>query len=335
MRAVSHARIADMPRQRLGVVLVVPPPFDVMVDALRLACGDPMLGSVPPHLTLVSPVNVRDSDVPTAMRILRRAAKTARPLRLVLGPPTTFLPVNPVLYLGVSGQLDDLRALRDAVSTGPFERPLRWEWVPHVTLADEQDPARIDAAIAALTDFTVDVVFDRVTVLREERDDEGRVWRPIADAALAAPAVIGRGGLPLELTTGERLDPEGQALLDRSWAALDPVVFGDGWRPREPVAITARREDEVVGVAAGWVGGGVAYLADLMVAADARGQGIGSHLLAAFESLAAERGFDDVAVRAVAGEPAEGFYRRHGWVEDVRWDWQHGRQWVQLRKRPS
>ena len=31
-------------------------------------------------------------------------------------------------------------------------------------------------------------------------------------------------------------------------------------------------------------------------------------------------------------EPAEGFYTAHGWVEDVRWDWEHGRQWVQLRK---
>ena len=322
-----------MPRQRLGVVLLVPPPVELAVDALRQACGDRMLGRVPAHLTLVSPVNVREDDLPAAMRLLRRAAAGARPLRLRLGPPATFLPENPVLYLGVDGDLEPLQALRDVVASGPFERPLKWPWVPHVTLADEADPARVEAARLALADFRADVTVDRITVLRELRDDAGRrVWRPVADAALAKPAVIGRGGLPLELTTGAGLDPEAAAFLDAEWVAVDRDVFGDDWRPREPVAITARRDGEVVGVATGWLGGGLAYLADLMVRPDVRGEGVGSHLLAAFESLAAERGIDDLAVRAIGGEPAEGFYTAHGWVEDVRWDWEHGRQWVQLRK---
>jgi 2'-5' RNA ligase len=52
-------------------------------------------------------------------------------------------------------------------------------FVPHVTLADELDPDRITAAVAALADYVVDVRFESVDLLEEGR---GRVWRPIADA---------------------------------------------------------------------------------------------------------------------------------------------------------
>jgi 2'-5' RNA ligase len=88
-----------MPRLRLGVVLLVPPPVHREVDALRRACGDASLGRVPAHLTLVPPVNVREERFEDVLAVLRAAGAATRPFRLELGPPTTFLPDNPVLYL--------------------------------------------------------------------------------------------------------------------------------------------------------------------------------------------------------------------------------------------
>jgi 2'-5' RNA ligase len=55
-------------------------------------------------------------------------------------------------------------------------------FVPHVTLADDFEPDRIPAAVAALADYVVDVRFEAVHVLEEGR---GRVWRPIADATFS------------------------------------------------------------------------------------------------------------------------------------------------------
>jgi 2'-5' RNA ligase len=295
-----------VPKSRLGVALLIPPPVREEVDGLRRALGDGALGRIPAHLTLVPPVNVRTDLLPDALVVLRRAAAKARPFRVVLGPPATFLPVNPVAYLAVDGAgegdgLGAVHALREAVFTPPLERTLTWPFVPHVTICDDAAPARIEAALAAMADFRVEVVFERVHLLEE---GEGRIWRPIADAAFSPPGTVGRGGLPLELTVSEHLDAEAAAFEAAEWAA-EPVA-----EPRVPLAVTARRDGRVVGVA----GGHSRHLSSLIVAKDERGTGVGAQLVAAYLSAAAERGAERVTVRT----RTDAFYRRLGWVEEAR-----------------
>lgn len=210
---------------RLGVALLLPEPVRTEVEGLRRALGDPTLPRIPPHLTLVPPVNVREDRLSDALAVLRQAAAATKPLRLTLGPPATFLPANPTIYLEVAGDL----AVRDRVFREPLARSLTWPFVPHVTIADDIDPQRIPAALAALADYRAEITVDRVHLLQE---GEGRTWAPIADAPFAAPAVIGRGGLPLEITVTDRLDPQAAALEDDT-----------------RLAITGRRDGRVVGTA--------------------------------------------------------------------------------------
>lgn len=322
-----------MPKRRLGVALLLPPPHDREVDALRQACDDGALGRIPSHLTLVPPVNVREDAMADALRVLREAAASVIPFTLQLGPPATFLPDNPTLHLPASGPgRDALQILRDRVFTPPLKRPLTWPFVPHVTLADEMAPDRITAAVAALAGYRTSVTFARVHLLEESKTAIGRVWRPIADASFARPAVVGRGGIELELAVSEHLDPEADAFAAREWDRYRAEVLGPGARDQEPFAIVARRNGDVVGVVEGWTHGGVGHLRDLIVAAPERGQGVGSKLLAAFESLAAERGCRRLALRTYRNQAAYRFYEDHGWVQEAAWDWKHGREFVQMRR---
>jgi 2'-5' RNA ligase/GNAT superfamily N-acetyltransferase len=318
-------------RLRLGVALLIPPPVDRDVDAFRRALGDGSLSRIPAHLTLVPPVNVRDDRLGDALDVVRAAAASTRPFAVTLGPPATFLPDTPVVFLPVGGDGGAVRALRDRVFREPLARTLTWPFVPHVTLADEMAPERIDAALRALAEYTAEVTFDRVHVLQEE---PGRVWRPIADATFAAPAVIGRGGLEVELSVTVEPDPEGRAFSEREWPVYDALELGlPAGQWQEPFAITAHRDGRVVGLAEGWTLGGVAYLSALIVDAATRGEGVGSHLLARFESLAAERDCPRLALRAVAGSRAERFYRDRGWVEETRLtNWWYAHDLVQLRR---
>jgi 2'-5' RNA ligase len=266
---------------RLGVALLVPAPLDAEIDGLRRALGDGTLGRIPAHLTLVPPVNVREDRLGEALAVLRRAAAVTRPFTVALGPPSTFLPDNPTVHLAVADDGHHVRALRDRVFVDPLARTLTWPFVPHVTLADEADPDRIGAALVALADYGVDVTFARVHLLRESA---GRMWAPIADAPFAAPAVIGRGGLPVELTVSDEVDPEA--------ARLRPATL----------VVTARVEGAVAGYAEGWWRGSEAHLASLAVADDAGHLGVAGHLVAAFRHEAALRGGEHVTVSPAVGD---------------------------------
>jgi 2'-5' RNA ligase len=283
-----------MARQRLGVVLLVPQPLATEVAGVRRALGDEARLRIPPHITLVPPVNVAGRDLQKAFATVRSAAATVAPLSLRLGPVHTFAPVNPVAYLAVDGEdaaLDDLDRLRQACLQGSLARESEHDFVPHVTIADRLAAARLEAVAEVLASFAAPVTFDRVHVLAEQ---PGRRWEPVADAPLGErPAERQRGSLPLSFTTSGRPDPEAAGLL---------AVTGDA--DGRPFSVTARREEAVVGASWGWSRGSVLEIADLAVSPEHRGEGIGRHLVAAIEDLARRRECRELGATVPAGAPS-------------------------------
>jgi 2'-5' RNA ligase len=308
---LAHWPLVVSTRRRLGVALLLDPPVADAVDGLRRAVGDPSLGRVGPHVTLVPPINVRADQLGAALEAVRAAAAAqAGPLTLTLGPPATFLPDNPVLYLEVGGDLEALRDLRDAVFVAPLARSLTWPWIPHVTLADTADEDRIVAAVAALDRFTAVARVEHIVLLHEM---PGRIWVPLADAALGPRVVVGRGGLALEITRGRTLDPEVLQMIGDAGA---PPDRGEGGAaptggPSFPLVLSGRRERQIAGVAAAWRaddGGHVAVL----VRPGARGQGIGGILLAQLEAAVRVAGWECPVLHA---DGPAGFYQaRSGWA---------------------
>jgi 2'-5' RNA ligase len=289
----------------MGVVLLVPPPIAHEVDGLRRALvGDGAVGKVDPHITLVPPVNVREDELGEALAVVRRAAAGVGPLTLSLGPVETFLPVNPVAYLGVGGpSTPSLVALQQGLLDGPLDRPMTHEFVPHVTVAEELDEVRILEAVAVLGHYRHALVtFRLVHVLEEGRDDEGqRTWRPIAGVALGPPAVVGRGGLELTIEQHDRIPPDAGGLGGDRTADL---------------VLVARRGDAVVGVMGGRVRGTKAWLEWSEVATVVEGEGVGTQLLAGFEAEAARRGVTRVFARAEPGARSESFLAGRGWARE-------------------
>lgn len=331
-------RLAEVGKVRVGVVLLLPPPDAAAIDALRRACGDRSLGLVAPHVTLVPPVNVRDDRLGDAADVLAAAARVTRPFTVQLGPAATFEPANSVLHLpvvtGAAGGLDALKALRDMVFVAPLSRPLQYEFVPHVTLAEEAPGPSPAAAAAVLSGFTTVVTFDRVHLLEERPGPDGRVWMPAGEWAFGGPAVVGRGGLEVALAVGGVIDREARAFSEREWPLQWLADHGPaGVEGRAPLIVTARREGQVVGLAEGWSHGGLGFLGGLIVGAGTRGEGVGTHVLAAFEAACRARRAKRLALQAMAGSSAVGFYERRGWrVEAVLANWVHGSDRVIMRR---
>lgn len=306
-----------MPRVRLGVVAVVPEPVGTEVDGIRRALGSGALGRIPPHITLVPPLNIAEGDLEAAIETVRAGASKVRPLHLDIGPPETFWPRNPVVYLAVGGPgVAGLHQLRQHVSGSPLDRPGAQDFVAHVTLGDNVEPELIPAALVLLGSYRAQVTVGDVHLLRQ---GTGQVWETVAIARLCAPAVVGRGGLALEVSETPVLDARAAAWASAAWASYTTDAYGEGADTDVPFAFTARREGRVVGTAEGCLTGRgtrrpLAQLDRLIVDGAARREGIGSHLLAAVESMAAGAGCSAVRALVRADSPVQRFYAGRGFV---------------------
>jgi 2'-5' RNA ligase len=274
-------------RRRFGVALLLPRDAAAELDTLRRACGADDIDRIPPHVTLVPPVNVPIAAVDACFDVVTRAAAVARPLDLELGPVATFSPTNPVAYASVHGDLDALSSLRAAVFVEPLHREVTYGFVPHATIVVGADGERLDAIVTALSNLRLAVRIDRVHVLEERRDDDGvSRWRPIADAPLGASgAKRGTGGIAVMTQEADR------------WPSDAVRSF----------SVRASMDGRTVGTAHGRVDGDVAWLDRIQVDEHARGLGVARHLHAEVLLAAARRG----AVRIEArGHP---FLVHHGW----------------------
>ena len=323
-------------RRRLGVALLVDSPVGIEIDGLRRGLGDPRLGAVPAHITLVPPLNVSSADLAQATAVLRAAAsKVPGPITLTLGPPRSFLPDNPVVYLGVEGEpaaMRELRALREAVFVAPLHRKLSWPWVPHVTVLDTAEPEMIESALGVLGGYRSQVSFERVVILELGAD---RAWVPLTDVLLGPAARVGTGGLAVELSYSRLPDTELAETLERE---IPPAAAAPGggerpvWADRTalrcggddldiatrsllpPVFVTARREGSFAGAAWAWLdrSGPVVVV---WVRPGLRRQGIGSTLLAQLELRLRREGWQFARLSGFG--PAGFFERRSGWSVPV------------------
>lgn len=179
-----------MPKWRLGVAIVLDPPISIEINGLRRGLGDSSLDRISPHITLVPPVNVSQACLGQACDLLANVASFNDEFTLELGPPESFWPDNPVLYLKVGGDLEALHKLRNDIFHFPLERKLTWPFFPHLTIADAIDPDLIGSAIESLSSFKATVVVKKIDLLKEQ---SGRIWSTTSDFVLTKPHISGRG----------------------------------------------------------------------------------------------------------------------------------------------
>lgn len=276
------------------------------IDGLRRALGDPALGRIEPHVTLVPPLNVAESALERVDQVLAEAATSTRPFSVRLGPPTTFLPDSPVAYLACGAGSEDVVAVMERAFRPPLWKTRAWPYVPHVTLAEITDPGRLLAAVAALADFEVQVTFDRLYLLRQVV--HGGEWQREAEFRFTGrPHVVGRGGLETAITLSDMPPP-----YVRDW--ITGLGRGGAWPGvGRTVWFVARSEGHLAAAAEIEIGERSSVVLGLVVAEQYRRQGIGSQLLAAVVSHAAQIGHRWIESMVAVNSPFLGFASASGW----------------------
>ena len=276
------------------------------IDGLRRALGSTELTRIPPHVTLVPPQNVTESEVPGVLAHLRQVATVAVPLRLSLGPAATFAPRHEVVYLAVAEQARSLGALSAGPLAPPVTRPVR-AFVPHVTITNRAPPEVARAGVVALAAYREEVTADALTVLEAELDVPRHPWRTLVRIAFGGGVTSGRGGLEVVIDSALRSDPEVVDFV-REQLALEPSAPAEA----VPMTLTARVDGRLVGVIAGECSGDSVAFDTHLVAAPLRTLGIGTRLLNAFEQEALARRCSQLRTLVPSESATASYYEGRG-----------------------
>ena len=292
-----------MARLRLGVAVIVPEPVRSEVQGLRKALGDPALGRIEPHITLVSPFNVAAESLDLVIRRLVKATVQTEPFEVVLGGARTFMPHSPVLYLSVLEGVAELAQLVVALHQPPLPNQPRRDYVAHVTLAEELPLPRLFYAADFLGGYRARFLVNSVSLLCRPA---GRPWEPIEVVALGEATTRAKGGLEIELWSGPELPPDAASWLATKMPCLAPLA-------PQHACVVARRHGSVVGVARAAVrpcGDLEAFF--VWVDEASRMQGVGSQMMRELTALAGRWKCLRVVVLVRTGSPEESWLSHLG-----------------------
>lgn len=130
----------------IGVVLTVPAEISLLANRIRREY-DPNFTRIGPHVTVLPPREVFQ----TRRRVrasVARVAKATRPIPIVLGRIRTFSPVMPVVFASLKRGVVPLGNLHRRLASGVLRGHEAFPYVPHLTLGQSLDPARLRRALA-------------------------------------------------------------------------------------------------------------------------------------------------------------------------------------------
>jgi 2'-5' RNA ligase len=179
--------VAVTPRT-IGVAVGLPEPYASELRKWRESLGDPLALAIPPHVTLVPPTEVDSADLPKIEGHLRNVGRGQWPFDMQLRGTGSFRPVSPVVFVLLATGISGCERLEQAVRTGPLDRPRRFNYHPHVTVAHDVPDEVLDRAFVELADY--EAAFAVVHFGLFERGADG-MWRterefPLTGAMRAA-----------------------------------------------------------------------------------------------------------------------------------------------------
>jgi 2'-5' RNA ligase len=167
-----------MPRRNIGVAISVPEPYAGQLREWREHFGDPQARLVPTHVTLLPPTGVASAAMADIEQHLHSIAAAERAFELLLRGSGTFRPLSPVTFVPLVAGISECEQLEAKVRSGPLERPLRFEYHPHVTVAHDVDDVALDKAFHEMASYEAGFTVSGFTLFEEGRD---KAWRSIGE----------------------------------------------------------------------------------------------------------------------------------------------------------
>ena len=169
----------------LGVVVPIPEPWSQLFADWRAKVGDPQANSsVPPHVTLLPPTEVRVADRPAISTHLAEVARAHPPFDMHLSGTGTFAPVSAVVFVAVARGIGNCELIANDVRRGPLARSLSYPYHPHVTVAHDVPGDMLDLAYCGLSDLSAEFRVEHFTEFEQAADG---AWVVACEYPLTGP----------------------------------------------------------------------------------------------------------------------------------------------------
>ena len=170
----------------IGVAVAIPEPWGQQLQDYRLSLGDEMATTIPTHITLVPPMEIRAEELPAIEAHLADVASRQSSYDIHLRGTGTFRPVSPVVFVSLVEGISQTEQLAAAVRRGPLAADLDFPYHPHVTIAHHLDEQSLDLAFNDLATFECVFTADEFHLYLH---DEETGWAPNVDFKLRAGVV--------------------------------------------------------------------------------------------------------------------------------------------------
>jgi 2'-5' RNA ligase len=172
-----------------ALVIYIPDPLAQLLDDLRLEL---VVGCRPrAHVTVLPPRTLQ--DVKAATEQGRALALEFSPFEIEAGDVEIFSNTN-VIYIGVRRGAKELRAMHDAMNIGALAYDEPFQYHPHITLAQEFDPAETDRLFALAQKRWASYRGSRALLAEKMAfvQNAGGCWLDLAEFALGAMSPVRR-----------------------------------------------------------------------------------------------------------------------------------------------
>jgi 2'-5' RNA ligase len=179
---VTVARKRAGVRTTIGIAINIPEPWGGLLTRRRVAAGDAVALHVPAHVTLLGPTEIDSAQLPLVEQHLTAVATAHPAFSIMLRGTGTFRPITDVVFVTLATGIGECEQLASAITQlSALERPVRYPYHPHVTIAQNVPDPQLDAAFADLADFEGAFDVDRFTLF--EHSAQG-LWHPCQDYPL-------------------------------------------------------------------------------------------------------------------------------------------------------
>lgn len=168
----------------IGIAIDIPEPWGGELTRRRVAAGDLAAEHIPAHLTLLGPTEVGTTQQAEIEAHLTAVAAGHEPFALHLRGTGTFRPLTEVVFVAVVAGISECERLAAAVRQLPaIQRPTKYPYHPHVTVAQDVAPEALDEVFADLADFEAKFQVTGFTLFDHGPDER---WRPHREYHLGA-----------------------------------------------------------------------------------------------------------------------------------------------------